>query len=106
MLKKREKRKISFYGILLLFVIVPAITISLILGIVMNRTTSAESEDQLRRSMTSLISETGVAFDNSTENAKKTIQTFATSPVIINYLKDQNNAELAKEAESYTKDFF
>lgn len=106
MLKKREKRKISFYGILLLFVIVPAITISLILGIVMNRMTSTESEDQLRWSMTSLISETGVAFDNSTENAKKTIQTFATSPVIINYLKDQNNAELAKEAESYTKDFF
>lgn len=104
--EKREKRKISFYGILLLFVIVPAITISLILGIVMNRATSTESEDQLRRSMTSLISETGVAFDNSTENAKKTIQTFATSPVIINYLKDQNNAELAKEAEHYTKDFF
>ncbi len=105
-LKRNRNFKISLYGILLLFVIVPAVTISLILGIVMNRTTSKESEDQLRRSMTSLISETGVAFDSSTENAKKTMQTFATSPVIINYLKDQDNAELARQAESYTKDFF
>lgn len=103
---KKKKLHLSFYNILLMFVIVPTITISLVLGIVMNNVTSKESEDQLRRSMTSLISETGIAFDNSTENAKKTMQTFATSPVIINYLKDQNNGELAKEAESYTKDFF
>lgn len=101
-----KQYRLSFYGILLMFVVVPTITISLILGIVMNSVTSKESEDQLRRSMTSLISETGVAFDNSTENAKKTMQTFATSPVIVNYLKDQNNAEFAKEAENYTKGFF
>lgn len=103
---KKKKLYLSFYNILLMFVIVPTITISLVFGIVMNNVTSKESEDQLRQSMTSLISETGIAFDNSTENAKKTMQTFATSPVIINYLKDQNNAELAKEAENYTKDFF
>lgn len=103
---KKKKLHLSFYNILLMFVIVPTITISLVLGIVMNNVTSKESGDQLRRSMTSLISETGIAFDNSTENAKKTMQTFATSPVIINYLKDQNNADLAKEAENYTKDFF
>ena len=103
---KKKKLHLSFYNILLMFVIVPTITISLVLGIVMNNVTSKESEDQLRRSMTSLISEAGIAFDNSTENAKKTMQTFATSPVIINYLKDPNNGELAKAAESYTKDFF
>lgn len=80
---KKKKLHLSFYNILLMFVIVPTITISLVLGIVMNNVTSKESGDQLRRSMTSLISETGIAFDNSTENAKKTMQTFATSPVII-----------------------
>lgn len=64
--KVMKKRGLSFYSILLLLVIVPAVIISLVLGIVMNRVTSMESEDQLRRSMTSLITETGVAFDSMT----------------------------------------
>lgn len=60
----KKKIRISFYGILLAFVIVPAITISVTLGIVMDNITSKELEEQLHRSMTSLITETGVAFES------------------------------------------
>lgn len=61
---KKKKFHLSFYNILLMFVIVPTITISLTLGIVLNSVTSKESEGQLKKSMTSLAAETGVVLDN------------------------------------------
>lgn len=65
MLKRRSKKEhgVSFYGILLSFVIIPAIVISFVLGTVMYTITSKESEAQLSAAMISLVTETGIAFD-------------------------------------------
>ena len=101
-----KSRTISFHMILLLLVLVPTITVSISLSIVMYNMTSREIRDSMNNSMVSYITEMGIAYDNTTETAKTIMGTFASNPDVINYLKNQDDTELGKKVQEYTKNYF
>ena len=101
-----KSRTISFYTILLLLVLVPTITLSISLIIVMNNMTYREIRDSMNNSMVSYITEMGIAYDNTTETAKTIMGTFASNPDVISYLKNQDDTELGEKVQEYTKNYF
>ncbi len=101
-----KSRTISFYTILLLLVLVPTITVSISLSIVMYNMTSMEIRDSMNNSMVSYITEMGIAYDNTTETAKTIMETFASNPDVISYLKNQDDTELGEKVQEYTKNYF
>lgn len=101
-----KSRTISFYTILLLLVLVPTITVSINLSIVMYNMTSREIRDSMNNSMVSYITEMGIAYDNTTETAKTIMRTFASNPDVISYLKNQDDTELGEKVQEYTKNYF
>lgn len=101
-----KSRTISFYTILLLLVLVPIITVSISLSIVMYNMTSREIRDSMNNSMVSYITEMGIAYDNTTETAKTIMRTFASNPDVISYLKNQDDTELGEKVQEYTKNYF
>lgn len=101
-----KSRTISFYTILLLLALVPTITVSISLSIVMYNMTSREIRDSMNNSMVSYITEMGIAYDNTTETAKTIMRTFASNPDVISYLKNQDDTELGEKVQEYTKNYF
>lgn len=87
-------------------VLVPTITVSISLSIVMYNMTSREIRDSMNNSMVSYITEMGIAYDNTTETAKTIMRTFASNPDVISYLKNQDDTELGEKVQEYTKNYF
>lgn len=87
-------------------VLVPTITVSISLSIVMYNMTSREIRDSMNNSMVSYITEMGIAYDNTTETAKTIMGTFASNPDVISYLKNQDDTELGEKVQEYTKNYF
>lgn len=101
-----KSRTISFHTILLLLVLVPTITVSMSLSVVMYNMTSRELRASMNNSMVSYITEMGIAYDNTTETAKTIMGTFASNPDVISYLKNQDDIELGEKVQEYTKNYF
>lgn len=102
----KKAAKLNMRLTLILFALIPMICITIILGIVLIRTSSAELKDSTHNSLVSVIQQIGNSFDTSIQNNRVTMQSFAQAPVVMQVLKDPENQALLDEARKYTNDFF
>jgi len=103
---KKNKFKFDFNKMLLLFALIPLVTVALVISIVTVTISSKELKESTHNALVNAIKEIGTSFDNNTANSMVTMQTFASAPIIREYLADPENEELAAKAEQYTVDFF
>lgn len=104
--KKAKKGALSMRTTLILFAIIPMIISAAIISVKLLQTTSDELSDSMSRAMVSIIKETGAAFDNTTDNSMRTMQAYVQAPVIKDYLKNPDDADLKAKAQKYTVDFY
>lgn len=98
--------RFDFNKIILLFATVPLLCGVIILSIVLIGTSSKEVKTVTNDSMKSLVDDTGVGVDHYIALGEETLQTFVTAPIVMEYLKNPEDAELAAKAQQYTVDFF
>ncbi|MCR5419312.1 MAG: hypothetical protein K6E84_10385 [Lachnospiraceae bacterium] len=98
--------KLDLRTTLILFALIPLVCSSIILGIVMISKSNSEMKKWTNNSLLQVIKQTGAAFDTATLTNEAILQSYASAPVLKEYLKDPGNAELAEKAQQYTVDFF
>lgn len=91
---------------LILYALIPLICASLILSICLITVSSREMKSWTNSSLLQVIMETGTAFDTATDTNIRTLQAYATAPIVKEYLKNPDDAKLAAEAQQYTTDFY
>lgn len=104
--KKKLKAKLDMRITLILFAIIPMLFATSLLGIILVRTSSSELKTTTHNGMVSLVKENGAAFDYATVKNENVLVNFIQAPIVKEFLKDQNNAQLKDKAQKYTTDFF
>jgi len=91
---------------LIMFAVIPMIISVIIVGAVMLTTSIKELKQSTYNSLISVIKQTGNSFDYSTERNENTIQNFIEAPIVREFLKNPDDAELAEKAQAYTVNYF
>lgn len=105
-MKKKTRYKFDLNKLLLLFGLIPLLLASVILSVVSLSISSKELKQTTHNALVSVVTEIGDGFDSQTKTNENIMRSFATSPIIIDYLKNPNDADLAAKAEQYTVDYF
>ena len=106
MKEKRKTLKLNFNTMLVAFSVVPMMISIIIMLIMLISTSSAEIKGVTQNSMLSLVKETGTGFESYIKNEERTLKNFAKSPIVVEFLKNQTDAALQKEAQDYTMECF
>ena len=106
MKEKNKKRTINFSKVLVAFSITPMIVSTVIMLAMLISTSCKEIEDITKDSMLSLVKETGAGFESYIQNGEATLDNFAKSPIVADFLKNQKDATLLAEAQEYTMECF
>ena len=104
--KTNKKSKLNFYKTLVLYAIVPMLTVVVTILSVIFVTTTKETIKQTKKLTTSISTSIGQSFDYSIDENEVVLKNFATSPIVVDFLKDPSNEELAKKAQQYTLDYY
>lgn len=104
--KAKSNGKISLRTTLILFAMLPMLFSTIFLALALINKTSSEMNKNTSNSLVTIITETGNSFDYTTENAKRTLQGFATAPIVIKALQNPDDAAVLAEANKYTNEFF
>lgn len=105
-LKGKKLFRIDMRSTLITFALVPMLVTTLILSIVLVKTSSSELKTSTSNSFVSLIKEIGAGFDYSTTQNERMLQEFAASPVVRELLEKPGDAALTAKAQAYTEEFF
>lgn len=103
---KTKKFKFDMNKLLLIFALVPMVVTSIVVSVLLVNKSVSEVKGATNNSMLALIEGTGTGFDHYFGISEQTVVSFTKSPIVINFLKDPDNAALAAEAQQYTVDFF
>lgn len=103
---KKTGAKLDMRLTLILYALIPLICSSVILSIILISKSSYEMKDWTNKSLLQVIKETGIAFDNATITNEKTLQSFASAPIVAEYLQNPGDQALFEKAQQYTVDFF
>lgn len=103
---KESKFKFDMSKMLLLFALVPMVVSCLIISILLVNKSNEEVKKATSNSMLALIEGTGTGFDHYFATSEETVLSFTKSPVVIEYLKNPEDPELAKAAQDYTVEYF
>ncbi len=105
-MKNSNKKKMSMKFTLILLSIVPMIIFAVIICGILLSTSCKQLKESTYNSMSALITQTGVAFDNANELNETILEGFIQSPIVIDYLKNPEDEELAQRAQEYTVNFY
>jgi len=112
MAKKEKKAKVkggsklNIYLTLVLFALIPMVT-AIVVSLIINLSTASKEIKQItNNSMLSLIKSVGNGMDDNFSNAEETVKAFASSPEVIDVLKNQDDADAVAKAQQLTTDFF
>ena len=105
-MKKSGSAKLSMRSTLILYALIPLICASLILSICLITVSSKEMKSWINNSLLQVIMETGTSFDTATDTNVRTLQAYASAPIVKEFLKNPDDPKLAAEAEQYTMDFY
>ncbi len=105
-MKQKSSAKLTMRSTLILYALIPLICSSLILSICLISISSREMKAWTNSSLLQVIMETGTAFDTATDTNVRTLQAYAAAPIVKEFLKNPDDAELAAQAEQYTLDFY
>ena len=106
MKEKKKTKKLNFNKLLVAFSIFPMIISTVIMLVMLISTSSKEIKDITQDSMLSLVKETGAGFESYIQHGESTLQAFAKSPIVANFLQNQKDAALQQEAQDYTMECF
>lgn len=98
--------KFGINKVLLLFSLVPLFIAGITISILLVRKSSDEVKNATSNSMLALIEGSGTGFDHYFEVTEETVLSFTKSPIVTEYLRNPDDAELAKAAQKYTVDYF
>lgn len=101
-----KKRNFNFLKVLLLFALIPLVTVTVVLSTVLISISVGQLRKSISNSLTAVVSDASQSFDYSTELVKTTMQNYASAPIINEFLHNPDDAELAAKAEAYTQEFF
>lgn len=105
-MKKSSSAKLTMRSTLILYALIPLICASLILSACIIGVSSREMKTWTNNSLLQVIMETGTSFDTATDTNVRTLQAYASAPIVKEFLKHPDDAKLAAEAEQYTLDFY
>ena len=107
--KKKSIKKtgsLSMGITLILFAIIPLICVSIVLSFLLIRNSSNEIQETTYEGMVSLIKETGLAFDEMTENSKSMMEVLKQAPFAKEFLENPADEALQAEAQQYILDVY
>lgn len=105
-MKKEKKNHLTLKTVLNMYAIIPLIVASLVLGLAVIIIANTQLKKQVYSSLITTVNQMGNAFDYSTEKNGIAMVGFAKAPIVEEYLKNPDDAELAKKAQQYTLDYF
>ncbi len=103
---KQQKSKINLRVTLILYALLPLIFSSVIFSIVLISRSTATMKDWTNHSLVQVIEQTGSAFDTATITNESILRSFATAPIVRDYLNNPGDQELFEKAQKFTEDFF
>ena len=104
--KKNDGSKLNLRATLLLYALLPLLCSSIILSIVLTTKSSNEMEKSTGKSLVTIVEGTGEAFDYATETDGNILKAYSAAPIVMDVLKNPNDAQLQQKAQQYTLDFF
>lgn len=104
--KKTLKFKFDMNKLLLLFALVPMVVAGITISVLLVNKSSSEVKNATSNSMLALIEGTGTGFDHYFATCEETVLGFTKSPIVLEYLKNPEDEELAAKAQQYTLDFY
>ncbi|MDO4188489.1 MAG: methyl-accepting chemotaxis protein [Lachnospiraceae bacterium] len=103
---KPKQKGLSIYLTLVLFALLPMI-LSIVVTLIINLSEASKELKQVtNNSMLGVIEETGAGLDFSIEESEDVVKAFASSPIVIDCLKNPDDASKQELAQQYTTDFF
>ena len=104
--KANQQKGLSIYLTLVLFALLPMI-LSIVVTLVINLSEASKELKQVtNNSMLGVIEETGAGLDYSIEESENVVKAFASSPIVVDCLKNPGDAAKQELAQQYTADFF
>lgn len=98
--------KISMRLTITMFALFPMIVTSLIIGITLINLSSEKLKETTYSSLVSTASDAGESIGCVIRNNENILKNFTNAPVVIDYLKNPEDEELAKRAQEYTIKYF
>ena len=104
--KKKTKSKLDMRMTLILYALIPLVCSSVILSIVLINKSNKEMKQWTNNSLLQVIKQTGAAFDTATLTNEAILRSYASAPVVADFLQNPTDSALAEKAQQYTVDFF
>ncbi len=101
----RSKGILNLKITLIMYAIIPLLCATVILSVVLISKSTKEMNTLTNNSLLQVIDQTGAAFDTAVITDENLLQSYASAPIVKEYLKNPNDAKLAEEAQQYTVDF-
>lgn len=102
----KKQAKLNFYSTLIMFALIPMI-VSIVVSLILTLKVSGDEVKEVTKySLNALSQETGAGCDYYIQSGEATLKSFTTSPIVVEYLKNQDNPELQAEAQAYTEEYF
>ena len=106
---QKEKKKsfsVSMRATFMICMLVPMSLLAIFLGVAIVSLSSTKLDSATNNSLLSVASEIGTSFDYIIDLSEQSLADFASAPVVKEYLKNRNDANLAAKAQKYTVDYF
>ena len=101
-----KKAILNMRGTLIMFALIPMVFATVILSIMLVKTSSDDLKETTHNSLLTVVEETGAAFDYSMKTNEDIVIGFTKAPIVLEYLKNPEDEELAAKAQQYTVDYF
>ena len=95
---KNQPKTTKFNKLLVAFSVLPMITAIIIMLLMLISASSREIKKVTQNSMLSLVKETGAGFESYIHNEEVTLKNFAKSPIVIEFLQNQNDTAALKQS--------
>ncbi len=101
-----SQSKLTMRITLLLFGLIPLITVSIIIGAVSISKSKTELKTYTHNSFVQVVTGIGNSFDTVVYKNQETLKAYATAPVLVEALKHPDDAAAVASAQKYTLDYF
>lgn len=100
------KARINMRLTLILFALIPLLVASLLIGIVSVEKSKAEIKKYTHDSFVQVITDVGNSFDTIVVKNQELLKGYASAPIIREALLNEDDPEIAAEAQKYTLEYF
>ena len=101
MKKEKSKSKLDLGLTLILYALIPLITVSVVLSTVIVTKSTREMKGWTNTSLLQVVKSTGNAFDMATITNEKILKAYSTAPIVKEVILHQDDPEIAAAAEQY-----